>query len=56
MKEKLEQLTAEKEAYEASRDKLKTDAEFIKLQIKAEEKKIKAVQELMFEAVTRCQH
>lgn len=47
MTDKLQQLTAEKEAYEIRLQQLRKQADFIKLEIKAEERKIKAVQELI---------
>jgi hypothetical protein len=47
MKDKIKSLIAEKEAFETRRDQLQKEAKLITLELKAEEKKIKAVQELI---------
>lgn len=47
MQERIKQLQSELEAYEANKLKLENESEFIKKQIKAEDKKIKAVRELI---------
>jgi predicted nucleic acid-binding Zn-ribbon protein len=47
MQERIKQLQAEAESYEANKLKLENEYEFIKKQIKAEDKKIKAVRELI---------
>jgi hypothetical protein len=47
MNDKIKQLTAELEAYQAKKALLQREADTIKLEIKAEERKIKAVQSLI---------
>jgi hypothetical protein len=47
MKDKINQLTAELEAYQAKKALLQKEADTIKLEIKAEDQKIKAVQTLI---------